>query len=115
MQMLPHVINRQFIHLGLKFFLTLSLAFLCCHQDKIEFGSIESDIENRKYAQAESKLIKQLIQDSIKGDSHSIAASQILYSKLKFAQFKYDEALEHINKSLDISLPKSSHTHLLNH
>lgn len=101
--MLPHVINRQFIHLGLKFFLTLSLAFLCCHQDKIEFGSIESDIENRKYAQAESKLIKQLIQDSIKGDSHSIAASQILYSKLKFAQFKYDEALEHINKSIHIT------------
>ena len=84
------------------------IAFFCCHQDR-PFEDIEANIVNRNYALAESKLHNQLIQDSIQGDHDAIATSLMLYSKLRFSQFNYTEALQYIDKSLDIA-SKSSHS-----
>ena len=85
----------------------MGVMLICCAKKETTTNDIEKLYINRDFLTAETSIAKQFSQDSIVGDSSKMIDLLLLSSKIKFAQYKYPEALQLINRSL--SLLQSHH------
>ena len=91
----PHIFNLMLIFL-------MGVMLICCAKKETTTNDIEKLYINRDFLTAETSIAKQFFQDSIVGDSSKMIDLLLLSSKIKFAQYKYPEALQLINRSLSL-------------
>ncbi|MGB3198934.1 MAG: hypothetical protein WBB17_14520, partial [Saprospiraceae bacterium] len=89
----PEIFNPMLMFL-------MGVMLICCAKKETTTSDIEKLYLNRDFITAESTIATQFFQDSIVGDSRKMIDLLLLSSKIKFAQYKYPEALQLIKRSL---------------